>query len=397
MKTLLTTLMVALTLCSFANGQSITNTLDTGGSFIVKDGSTTFFSISQSNGRITLPATSQGSTLGALYKGTDRFIHNFHATGTNGYNTFVGVNAGNFTMSTGGPVEDASANTGVGAVALSSLTTGQTNSAFGTESLQLTQAGGGNTAVGFQSLRLNTGGGNNSAVGKWTLYSNTTGINNSAFGIISLYSNTVGNENSAYGMNSLYSNTTGSYNSAFGRSALLGNTTGTNNSAFGYGAGSGITTGSNNICIGNNAQVPSGTASNQVRIGDASITDASIEVDWIITSDRRAKSQISDSDLGLDFVSKLHPVSYIRKNDKKQRTEYGLIAQEVEQVLKGAGVKNAGMLTIDDYGKYQMRYNDLLAPIVKAIQELKAENDLLKTRLAKLEGREDASPKMSSN
>ena len=43
------------------------------------------------------------------------------------------------------------------------------------------------------------------------------------------------------------------------------------------------------------------------------------------------------------------------------------------------------MLTVTDNGEYQLRYNDLIAPIIKAIQELKAENDILKERIEKLE------------
>lgn len=33
------------------------------------------------------------------------------------------------------------------------------------------------------------------------------------------------------------------------------------------------------------------------------------------------------------------------------------------------------MLTIDGEGRYELRYNDLLAPMIKAIQELKQQND----------------------
>jgi len=146
-----------------------------------------------------------------------------------------------------------------------------------------------------------------------------------------------------------------------------------------------LTTGSNNTCIGYDAEVPSDTSDNQVRIGNTAIIYAGVEVAWTIASDRRWKSNIAQSGLGLNFVSRLNPVSYTRKNDRKQRTEYGFIAQEIEVVLKEEGVKNAGMLTIDDQGRYELRYNDLLAPMVKAIQELKAENTELTDRLAKLE------------
>lgn len=33
------------------------------------------------------------------------------------------------------------------------------------------------------------------------------------------------------------------------------------------------------------------------------------------------------------------------------------------------------MLTIDGEGRYELRYNDLIAPMIKAIQELKTEID----------------------
>jgi len=148
----------------------------------------------------------------------------------------------------------------------------------------------------------------------------------------------------------------------------------------GYNAGSAITSGSNNIAIGYDAQVPTGTADNQIRLGNTSITYAGIQVAWTVTSDRRYKENIHPLNLGLGFISKLNPVSYYRKADEKQRTEYGLIAQEVEQVLKDCGVENPGMLTITDEGMYELRYNDLLAPMIKAIQELGTENKELRTK-----------------
>lgn len=77
-------------------------------------------------------------------------------------------------------------------------------------------------------------------------------------------------------------------------------------------------------------------------------------------------------------------MSYTRINDESQKTEYGFIAQEVEDGLKESGIFNSGMITIDDNGNYEMRYNDLLAPMVKAIQELKAQNDIMKVETEKL-------------
>ena len=51
----------------------------------------------------------------------------------------------------------------------------------------------------------------------------------------------------------------------------------------------------------------------------------------IQTSDQNTKNTITATDLGLDFINKLNPVSY--KFNGKTRTHYGLIAQEIETVL----------------------------------------------------------------
>lgn len=261
--------------------------------------------------------------------------------------------------------------------------TGNYNSGFGSLTLFNNTTGNFSSAFGFQSLQANTTGAGNSAFGYRSLASNTTANSNTAFGFLSLNENTIGFDNSAFGHQSLVHNN-GSLNSSFGNSSLFNNTTGIQNCAFGSTAGTGITTGSNNITIGYNAQVPTGTSSNQIRLGNTFITYAGIQVAWTITSDRRLKSNILDTKLGLNFISKLRPVSYIRKNDESQKTEFGLIAQEVEQVLKQEGAENSGMLTITDEGMYELRYNDLIAPMIKAIQELKAENDKMKKEIETL-------------
>jgi hypothetical protein len=163
----------------------------------------------------------------------------------------------------------------------------------------------------------------------------------------------------------------GSGNTAMGDSVLM-NSSGNKNTAIGHQAGTNLTSGNNNIIIGANAQVPSTSGSNQVRIGDASITYAGIQVPWTITSDSRWKSDIQNSDLGLNFITHLRPVSYYRNNDNSRKSEYGFVAQEVEAALKDAAVTNTGIIAKDDTGMYSLRYNDLMAPVVKAIQEQQA-------------------------
>jgi|SRR4030095_16539555 len=459
MKTLIT-ISAVLTLSVNLFGQNITNTLGTSGIFTVKDGSTSYLSLSQSTGHLTLNRSlfipwTTSSTLGIIYKGGFRFIHNYQASGTEGSNTFVGINSGNFTMS--GVSSNASYNAGFGDYTLTSNTTGYSNSAFGPYSMNLNTTGYHNSSFGYVSLYSNTTGNYNSAFGSQSLYNNTggfsnsafgyasisgntTGSNNSAFGVISLGANTTGNNNSAFGNLSLRENTTGFNNSAFGSESLrnntigdnnsafgkssltanltgagnsvfgsislTSNTTGSNNSVFGYQsltsntsgsnniaignfAGGNITTGSNNIVIGMNSFVPVGTSNNQIRIGNSFISYAGVQVAWTITSDKRWKKKIKPSDLGLSFISKLNPVSYTRRNDESQKTEYGLIAQEVEEALKQEGAENSGMLTIDDKGRYELRYNDLIAPMIKAIQELKEENEKMKREIESLKKKDE--------
>lgn len=341
---------------SFLLSQSINGKLGTGGQFIIRDTNNTFLSLSQASGNLTLtrsfvlPIITGGSQLGTIFKGNERFLHTYRGTGTSeGFNTFLGINSGSFNL--GGSFYEGSYNSGVGNQSLTNITTGSYNSAFG-----------------WQSLYLNTTGEQNSAFGGHALGSNTTGYENSAFGTEALGLNSTGTDNCAFGLASLLINSTGSFNCAFGKSSLANNSTG-----------------SNNIAIGFNTQVPSGTSSNQIRMGNASITYAGIEVAWTITSDRRWKDKIQPSKLGLNFINKLNPVSYTRMNDESGKTEFGIIAQEVEQVLIEEGAENSGMLMITDEGKYELRYNDLIAPMIKAIQELKAENDELRSKLNSFE------------
>ncbi|HMY64887.1 MAG TPA: tail fiber domain-containing protein [Chitinophagaceae bacterium] len=261
------------------------------------------------------------------------------------------------------------------------------NVGIGYQALFSNTTGYNNVANGYQSLYSNTIGFSNQANGYQSLYSNTTGYQNVANGYRSLYSNTYGYYNTAVGLSSLNSNTGGYENVANGFYALYSNTTGFNNTGVGAYALNLVTTGSNNTSLGYNAQVALPTESNQVRIGNTYVTYAEVQVAWAIGSDRRWKTNIQESPLGLSFIQSLRPVVYTRKNDEKQRHEYGFIAQEVEEALQKAGVNPQGVITINDEGMYSVRYNDFIAPMVKSIQELSTENAALKKKNEELENR----------
>ncbi|MFN3755402.1 MAG: tail fiber domain-containing protein, partial [Flavobacterium sp.] len=258
-------------------------------------------------------------------------------------------------------------NTSFGVNALNPAVTGGFNTAIGVQALMNNESGVDNTALGYGALMVNTTGEWNTAAGRASLQANEDGNQNTAFGYQSLRNSVSGNNNTAVGRQALF-NSIGNGNTGIGWRSLL-NTEGDNNTALGINAGNAITTGSNNIAIGNNAQVAVAADSNQIRIGNTAITLATTQVAWTNPSDRRWKDNILPSNLGLDFINALKPVYYTRNNDEKQRTEYGFIAQELEEMLNQFGASNNGIISKDDKGMYGVRYNDLFAPIVKAIQE----------------------------
>ncbi len=113
----------------------------------------------------------------------------------------------------------------------------------------------------------------------------------------------------------------------------------------------------------------------------------------IQTSDRNTKDNITTSDLGLSFVNKLSPKSYKFKG--KTRTHYGLIAQDIETVLGDISKPTsgfAGFIKTDSSENkdgssynYGLRYGEFIGPLIKAVQELSAEVETLKTKVATLE------------
>ena len=98
-------------------------------------------------------------------------------------------------------------------------------------------------------------------------------------------------------------------------------------------------------------------------------------------SDRRLKSNIEISDLGLSFIDSLKPVKYNMNDDT---THYGLIAQEVSQSLAEFDVHNFGGYDTD--GNYlSLRYSEFISPLIKAVQEQSNIINKLQTRIETLE------------
>lgn len=367
-------------MCNLVIAQNINGKLGTNGQFIIRDTTATFLSLSQTTGdlslnrSIVLPVSSAGSQFGVIYKGTTRFLHNFYPVGSGGANLFLGLNSGNLTMTgTGG---QSSYNTGVGQNSLSSLTTGYENSAFG-----------------LSSLNSNTTGNDNSAFGSFALSSNSTGNYNSAFGFRTMNGNTSGTQNSAFGYNALYSNSTGFQNTAMGYYSLLNNG-GNYNTAIGYNSGSTITTGANLTCIGTDASPTTPTAIDQITLGNGFVTSLRCNVTTITSlSDMRDKKNITDLSLGLDFISKLKPRQFNwdkrewydnNVSDGSKMIESptaGFIAQELDEAQTISNAEWVNLVLKDNPDKWEATPGNLLPIVVKAIQQLKAENDELKLEI----------------
>lgn len=110
----------------------------------------------------------QNNTSGIqITSANNRFLHNF---GTN--NTFTGINAGNFTLST------AARNTGMGISSLAGLTTGSFNTAIGYQSGINLTTGASNTVLGYTALSGLSTGDNNIAIGAGSGGTYTTEANN---------------------------------------------------------------------------------------------------------------------------------------------------------------------------------------------------------------------------
>ena len=304
-----------------------------------------------------------------------------------------------------------SSNTVVGNGALNSNTTGVENTANGSNSMNSNTGGAYNTACGVNSLRANTTGnfntamgGNalysstsgtsNTAIGINTLYSCTTGVENTAVGVFALRNNDIGSYNTAFGIRSLQNNTSGSHNSAFGIDSLNYNTTGAGNTAFGLAALYNNTTGSFNTVIGGQHSsigvyapvFDITTQNNRVAVAHTGVTNAYIQVAWTVVSDERDKTDFAEVPHGLDFVSKLKPTAY-RYKPNREATEghgplrYGFKAQDILATELEYGVAPV-IVDAENEEKLYLNDSNLIAVLVNAIKELKAEVDALKANQA---------------
>ena len=206
---------------------------------------------------------------------------------------------------------------------------------------------------------------------------------------------------------------------------MAGNVTG--NVLMGTRAGYAISSGEFNTfigyCAGCNSDFEATTHQQIIQLGWNGTTCFIVACPLSNPSDCRDKTDVSDLDLGLDYIKALRPVYYrwdkrgyydpfndgfktdedrnlfinyqTDGSKKRQKWEVGLLAQEAlaaekahtnkKQLLdveSGAPDADEGILVSGTNNtSYKMSYDRLVPPLIKAVQELSAEVETLKAKV----------------
>jgi len=323
------------------------------------------------------------------------------------------------------------ANVAVGLTCGVAVTSGSWNTYMGYKAGYSSTVGSINTAIGGSALMECTDGGACTAVGGNALVNFTQGTSvgsegNVAVGYNALSNCTTGQQNVAVGANAGNSpdgdlttdhstfigdyagyNTTGGDNTAIGKSTMAYSSeqTHSNSTCLGAYAGISVELFDNQVVLGNDDVVNIRPMSNNAcdlgstynKFDDLWATNTTIQ-----SSDRDVKREIADSDLGLNFINSLRACKFKLK-DIPEKTEvitisdpdlgesthtrtsqvartysrfhYGLIAQEVKEVLGDTDF--AGYIDPGVKGHLGLRYTEFISPLIKAVQELSARVDSL--------------------
>ena len=259
-----------------------------------------------------------------------------------------------------------------------------------------------NTIIGNSARTFSyASGDDNTVVGSYAGYEMTTGHDNTLIGFRAQQKVTTGGFGTFVGVDAGKNKRYGDYCTAIGYKADFYTTSGNNNDTENY---------SNTTCLGYDSR-PSG--SNQVVAGDSNTILHYYGLSN--RSDARDKIDIQDEFLGLDFIKKLKPRAYkwdyrdvyfdevfdeveysenpgefekvprlvpVPKDGSRSgtRLHHGLIAQEVKELIDETGVDFAGYQdhkVKDGEDVLSMNYLELIAPMIKAIQEQQVQIEAL--------------------
>lgn len=289
-----------------------------------------------------------------------------------GWNALNGINTG-------------TQNVAIGNNAGALLTSASFNTAVGAFALDNATGGSSNVALGYSALTADVTGSNNTSVGASSGQALTSGYNNVFVGYLAGSAIDVGFSTVAVGSNALRSVVSSGYNVGVGEYAGR-DTTGQQNTLIGYQAGYTLAAGDNNTIIGYNAVPSSTTASNEITLGNSSIATLRCQVTSITAlSDARDKKDVQNIPLGVDFIQRLRPVSFVwntRDGAKVNVPEFGFIAQELQSAQRDHGVTLPGLVHDINPDRLEAAPGTLIPVLVKAVQELQAQIDALKQQLA---------------
>ena len=242
----------------------------------------------------------------------------------------------------------------------------------------LVKDAGNNVLVGQGAAMNLTSGGNNTILGQNALASG---------GIVGTNYNSNINDTTAIGQGTLFNLKTNSQgNTTVGFRAGFNLENGSDNVMVGKNAGSLAVSGnradgfSNCTVLGANSRI---SGDNQVQLGGVDTSPYAYAA-LQIRSDKRDKTDIRDTALGLDFINSLRPVDYRfdyrekYENGKRdgsragKRVHHGFIAQEVmDNAVTFGGVQDHSVNGGEDV--MSIGYEEFVAPLVKAVQQLSAE------------------------
>jgi hypothetical protein len=394
------------------NGSGFTRTTLTAGANVTITNSAGGITIAASGGGGGVTSVSgTGTVNGITLSGTVTSTGNLTLGGTLSGVSLTSQVSGTLPVANGGT--GATSSTGSGNVVLATSPTITTPTISGNTTVNSLRLGNGissganNTVFGLEAGNAQTTGIANTLVGMRAGYSLTSGTQNTFFGRSAGTSVTTQNNNTCIGYNTAVGSAIGANNTAIGHQALFNttSTTATFNTAVGSNALSTLDTYTNCAGLGADAAV---TGSNQVQLGDSSTTTY-VYGTVQNRSDLRDKADVRDTQLGLSFVNALRPVDYkwdLRDSykppmpdpedkaamaawreaskienlthdgsKKRSRFHHGLIAQEVKAVLDAQGIDFGGFQDHKIAGGNDVLtigYDELIAPLIKAIQELTA-------------------------
>ncbi|MFD1335746.1 phage tail spike protein [Oceanobacillus iheyensis] len=101
------------------------------------------------------------------------------------------------------------------------------------------------------------------------------------------------------------------------------------------------------------------------------------------TSDLQQKTNIVSTILGLSFINTLKPVDFVMIDSPGQKT--GFIAQDVEKSLSYYKFENQSIVSENSNGILGISYTQLIAPTIKAVQEIDVKVDRQNETIYQLE------------